>query len=177
MIEIMPAPAMQPTELYLHLEKHGLLTEGLFNDPTRLVHMCGISAFYVWSDGDNPVALHIETPTGEPGVMNIVIIPEDKTLGKRLWNDSVAIGAALQLLWFEQGSLRRVQSFVPESRVNMQRIYRAMGFIEETRKQLGLRGYFGFPGKPPQAAQVWSMMKGDPIGKDRVQVAENSCMA
>ena len=174
MIEILPMKPMLPTDLYVHLEKHGLLTLGMQADPSRLVGLCRVSSFFVWSDGEEPVALMIETPTGEPGCINLVIIPEDKTLGKRLWNDSVAIGQGLQLLWFEQNGLRRVQAFVPESRVNMQRVFRAMGFIEETRRKLGLRGYFAFDGKEPQAAQIWSLMPGDEGGKDRIGIAESS---
>lgn len=170
-LEILPIDAIAPEELMAAMENHQLVTVGMVVDPARIARMCDMAQFYLWHEDGEPVAVHLECHTDEPGVMSMFILIEDKTASKRLWNDIRALGTALRRRWFDDMGLRRVQCMVPESRVNIQRMLRAMGFVEETKRGTGLRGYFMFKNGKTESAQIWSLIESDGGSSERVEIA------
>jgi hypothetical protein len=139
--------------------------------PDRMIRLSQASEFFLWHEDGEPVAMHLETQTGELDVLDILLLPQDKTLSKRLWNDLAALGDAMRTIWFDQKKLRRVQAFVPSSRVNVERTLRALGFQEETKKGQGLRSFFHFASGSQENAHVWSLIPSDPRARDRVEIA------
>lgn len=170
-MEILPIDAIEQDELLAALDSHQLTTVGMVLDPARIGRLCSIAQFFLWHEDGEPIAVHLECPTDEPGVMAIFILIEDKTASKRLWNDIRALGTALRSRWFKDMGLRRVQCMVPESRVNMQRMLRALAFCEETKRGSGLRGYFMFKTGKMESAQIWGLVDGDSESAERVEIA------
>lgn len=163
MLNIQQTGAWTPEELYVFFEKHGLLSVGMLENPQRIVDLSMMATFYIWYEEKTPVALMLDLPESEPGIKNIMVIPEDRTMGKRLFNEILDSSIELRDLWFKRMNARRVQSIVPISRVNMQRILRALGFKEETRSGVGIRGMFALNGQDTQAAVIYGLIPSDPI--------------
>lgn len=170
-LEIIPIEKIPGGDLYAHLDAHGLITLGMAVHPERLLNLSKVSEFYLWHEDGEPTAMHLETPTGELGVIDVLVLPQDKTMSKRLWNDIAALGDALRHTWFDERKYTRVQAFVPASRVNVERMLRAIGFMEETKKGQGLRGYFHFISGSQENCHIWSLLASDPRGRDRVEIA------
>ena len=167
MIQVKQTGSWTPEEVFLFFERHGLLTLGMQENPQRVIDLSMASTFWIWYDNETPVALMLELPDIEPGVKTLMLVPEDRTMGKRLYNDLVDIAPVLQNLWFNEMGLRRVQSVVPVSRVNMQRVLRALGFQEETRRGVGIRGMYALNGQEAQAAIIYGLIPGDKAPKHK----------
>ena len=162
MIQLTDIPAPSPQELWGIFEGHNMLSGAFRANPALVGGLCDQARFFIWHVDENPVALHIETRSLEPGVLDILIVPEDKGLGKERRTEIVELGKQLRGMWFDRDGFGRVQAIVPASRVNMQRIARALGFIEETKRGLGMRGAVSF-GKKSEAMLVYGLLPTDPV--------------
>ena len=161
MIQMIAVDAFDVETLFRFMDEHGLISSALRRAPGLLANMQRASSYCIWNDGANPLALMLEIPLPEEGVMELVIIPEDKSLGKQR-DDLVEFSKKLRGRWFDCLGMRRIQSHVPASRVNMQRIMRWLGFVEETKKGVGLRNAIRL-GDKPEAIIVYGLLEGDPI--------------
>lgn len=170
-LELMPIDALEPDELYAVLGHHQLTTVGMMMDEGRMHRICDNAQFFLWHEDGEPTIVHFECPTDEPGIMTLFMLVEDKTASKRLWNDIRALAGVLKKRWFNDMGLRRMQCMVPESRVNIQRTLRAMGFVEETKRGMGLRGYFMFTNGKTESAQIWSLTPSDEDSCERIEIA------
>jgi len=152
------------------LKQHQLLTEPMLHDPMVIPAICANSIFRVIHD-DAPLALVVESLNTQPEVLDLMVIPEDKAIGKRK-DELRALATALRAIWFDHAGFRRVQSMVPISRVNMQRILRSLGFVEETRRKMGVRNLVRL-GSKPEAILIYGLIPSDPLPEtvDTVEIA------
>ena len=123
------------------------------------------------------MAILIEFPSSEPGVLDVMLVPLDRELGRTYRMEVAKMAASLRERWFK--THRRVQALVPASRVNMQRCMRALGFQEETRHGVGMRGMIQLGGAPPEAMLVYGLLEGDPFkvygsDTDRAKIADEA---
>lgn len=160
MIETLETPAWDPSDLYNLLEEHGLISGAFKSYPVMLNSIAGHSRFSVWIRGEDPVAVMLEMPEPEPGTLNIMLIPLDKELGRTYRVEVADLAKKLRPIWFE--SYRRVQAMVPASRVNMQRCLKALGFQEETRHGVGMRGLVQLGSSAPEAMLIYGLLESDP---------------
>lgn len=128
--------------------------------PGLIAHLQMASSYCIWNDGESALALMLEIPLPEPGTMDIMIIPEDKTLGKKK-DELIEFSHKLRERWFDAMGMTRIQAKVPASRVNMQRIMRNMGFKLET--PAGLRGAIQLGDNPPEGLLIYGLVPSDPI--------------
>lgn len=170
-LELIPIDRISGPDLYALMDSHNLITLGMAVGPGRLIQVANGSDFYLWHEDGEPIATQVETRNAEPGILDIALFPEDRTASKRLWNDFRAIGFALRKRWFEEQKFNRVQATVPASRVNTERMLRALGFVEETRKNSGIRDYFTFLNGHRENANIWGLLASDPASRDRVEIA------
>ena len=177
MIEILEVPSWSPEDLYTLLDEHGLISGALKRNPLLLNGLAEGGAFYAWIRNDEPMAILIEFPSSEPEVLDVVLVPLDRELGKTYRMEVAKMSATLRERWFM--SYRRVQALVPASRVNMQRCMRALGFQEETRHGIGMRGMIQLGGSPPEAMLVYGLLEGDPFkvygsDTDKAKIADET---
>ncbi len=161
MIYSTPIDAPTPPELWDMLVKHNLVTGALRANPGSGVGMAQSGAFSVWHDEAEALALVALFRTGEPGVLELFIVPESRTFGKERRAEICELAPSLRQEWFSNG-VRRVQCQVPASRVNTHRILKALGFIEETKRNCGLRNYIAL-GDHYEAMSVFGLLESDPL--------------
>lgn len=158
MIQMVAIDSFEPTTLYEYMEAHGLISSGLKTAPARIIDLQRVTSYCIWNDGDNPLALMLEIPLPEKNCMEIMVIPEDRELGKRK-QEIIEFGHRMRDRWFGALGMRRIQAHVPASRVNMHRIMRSLGFMLETPK--GLRNAIML-GENPENLMVYGMLVTDP---------------
>lgn len=173
MIQMIAVDAFDAEILFRYLQDHGLLSGAFRRNPGLIASLQMASSYCIWNDGDQALALMLEIPGNEPGAMDIMIIPEDKTLGKRK-DELIDFSHRLRERWFSAMGMRRIQAQVPASRVNMQRIMRNMGFKLET--PAGLRGAIQLGDNPPEGLLIYGLVPSDPM-KVVVQDAEHAVEA
>lgn len=135
MIQMIAVDALDVVTLFEYMDNHGLVSEGFKRAPGLMTNLQKACTYCIWNDGKEPLALMLEIMTEEPTQMNVIIIPDDKTLGKKK-NQVIEFGWKLRERWFSALGMSRIESRVPASRVNMQRIMRSLGFKLETPKGL-----------------------------------------
>lgn len=169
MIEIEEITAPNPMDLWELLDRHNLLSGALKANPSLVSGMCQNGNFLIWHEDGTPLALLMEFRSMDPEVIDVLVVPEDRWLGKRKAEIS-DLGVWLRERWFGMG-FRRVQSSVPASRVNIHRIMKAMGFVEETKHDVGLRGGIRL-GRKPEGLVLYGLLDSDPVKKyaDPVEV-------
>ena len=161
MITIEQIDAPTPMDLWDLMDRHNLLSVALRANPGIVANMCGTGKFWIWHEDGNPLALQMEFRLGDPEVIDLMLVPEDRWLGKR--REEVAeLAGGLRERWFGPGGARRVQAAIPASRVNLHRITKSLGFIEETRHDVGLRGGVRL-GKKSEGLVLYGLLPHDPI--------------
>ena len=171
MIQMVAVDAFDAEILFRYLEEHGLLSGAFRRNPGLVAHLQMASSYCIWNDGDQALALMLEIPLPEPHTMDIMIIPEDKTLGKKK-DELIEFSHKLRGRWFDAMEMTRVQAKVPASRVNMQRIMRNLGFKLET--PAGLRDAIQLGENPPEGLLVYGLVPSDPMRcsvQEHVQVS------
>lgn len=161
MIDVIEIPNWDAMELYSLLEEHGLVSGAIKRDPTSLAGLAKSAKFYAWIRNDDPMAVMLEVPSPEPGILELLLVPMDRELGKTYRTEVAEMSPALRERWF--ASYRRVQAMIPASRVNMQRCMKALGFLEETRHGMGLRGMVQLGGGSPEAMIAFGLLESDPL--------------
>lgn len=169
MIQMVAVDALDAQTLFKYMEEHGLISEGFKRAPGLMVNLQMASTYCVWNDGRDPLALMLEIIGDEPKLMEIIIIPDDKSLGKRK-NEIIEFGWKLRERWFGALGMRRVEARVPASRVNMQRIMRGLGFKLETPN--GLHNAINL-GEAPESLLIYGLWKELPM-RSIVVEPENS---
>lgn len=164
MLEIIEIPNPNPAELWEILERHGLLSAVLKINPWIVANMCKHGQFCIWHEDGRPLALQLEHLSPDPEVLEILIVPEDRGLGKRKAEIS-DLQPIMRNRWFPH--FRRVQSSVPASRVNIHRIVKSLGFTEETRRDIGLRDGIKL-GHTPEGVVLYGLLPADPLKVARV---------
>lgn len=162
-LELTELPDFDPEELDEHFRKHGLVSGAIHRNPMLVAGLARAATFVVWHRDEDIQALMVEIPHPEPGVMDVLIIPEDRGLGKDGRREIVELSHKLRERWFSEQGLRRVQAMVPYSRVNMQRVLKALGFLEETRRNMGLRGLVALGRNRPEPMAVYGLLEADPF--------------
>lgn len=160
MIQMIAVDAFDAEVLFRYLEEHGLLSGAFRRNPGLIAHLQMASSYCIWNDGESALALMLEIPLPEPNTMDIMIIPEDKALGKKK-EDLIEFSHKLRDRWFSAMGMTRIQAKVPASRVNMQRIMRNMGFRLETPN--GLRDAIQLGENPPEGLLIYGLVPSDPI--------------
>ena len=160
MIQMVAVDAFDAEILFRYLEDHGLLSGAFRRNPGLIAHLQLASSYCIWNDGDSALALMLEIPLPEPHTMDIMIIPEDKALGKKK-EDLIEFSYRLRERWFSAMGMTRIQAKVPASRVNMQRIMRNMGFRLET--PAGLRDAIQLGENPPEGLLIYGLIPSDPM--------------
>lgn len=170
MIQMIAVDALDAETLFRYMGEHGLLSEGIKKAPGLMVNLQLASTYCVWNDGKEPLALMLEIPSEEPKCMDIIIIPDDRSLGKRK-NEVIEFGWKLRERWFDALGMRRVEARVPASRVNMQRIMRCLGFKLETPN--GLHNAIKL-GETPEAILVYGLWKELPMRSIVIEKTEEA---
>lgn len=160
--------AFDAETLFRYMDEHGLVSEALKRVPGLMANLQKASSYCIWNDGKDPLALMLEIPSMEPDCLNVMIIPDDKTLGKKK-NDVIEFGWKLRERWFDCFHMRRVEAKVPASRVNMQRIMRGLGFKLETPNGLH---YAVRLGEEPESMLIYGLWPELPP-RDRVKEPED----
>lgn len=160
MIQMVAVDAFDAEILLRYLQDHGLLSGAFRRNPGLIAHLQMASSYCIWNDGDSALALMLEIPLPEPHTMDIMVIPEDKALGKKK-EELIEFGHRLRDRWFSAMGMTRVQAKVPASRVNMQRIMRNLGFRLET--PTGLRGAIQLGDNEPEAVLIYGLIPSDPM--------------
>lgn len=158
--EVKKIEDMTPEFLFGLLHRKHLLTLPVRNNPALLAVTALNGDFYALMDGDQTAAWLVETRTVEPGILDIALIPEDKTLCLHTLN-LAKISEVLRKRWFEGEKWDKVQSSVAKSRNNTCRSLRAMGFVCETRS-IGIRKAVTL-GKEPEALMIYGLLPDDPV--------------
>lgn len=142
------------------LERKHLLTLPVRNNPGLLVPAVMGADFYGFFDGDRMGGYIMETRSPQEHVLDVTLIPEDKTLCLHA-GELCHIAEQLRSRWFEAEGWGKVQSSVPRSRKNTCRTLAALGFICETRS-LGIRDGVVL-GKGPEGLHIYGLLPSDPL--------------
>lgn len=161
MIAIEPINPPDPINLWELLDKHNMISGALAAKPGMVVNLCNMANFLVWHIDGEPLALQIEVQMPDPEVMEIMLVPEDRWLGKRR-DDVTALQQELRDRWFHALGVRRVQANVPASRVNLHRVFKCLGFVEETRHDIGMRGGIRL-GQKVEPVVSYGLIETDPV--------------
>jgi hypothetical protein len=141
------------------LERHHLLPMSIRMNPMAIqavASSCNI--FTVKTDTEVSMAV-VEYPGGEPGTARAEFI----ALQKRI--DKVAdIYAEHRELfydrWFNGYRLHRIDTCIPSTRKQVPRVLKALGFVEETFRGVGIRNAVDF-GRGPESLYLFSLTPAD----------------
>lgn len=165
MIELMPIDPPKPQELWGLMDQHNLISTGMLARPGIVADLCRDGEFTIWHIDTTTVALQT-LRADSPGVLRWDLIPTDRHLGKDHRDELRELGPKLREEWFKR--CYRVTTMIPASRVNLQRIVHALGFVPETRKGVGLRKAIQFKGDP-EALLVYGLTEDDPVREVALQ--------
>lgn len=136
-LEFIWVEGVGPADLFGIYEKHHLLSGLMRIRPDMFSQLSTVARLGGIFNGDEPVAWMVETPIGEPGVLDIAIISEGREVDFTR-ADLEDVASLLHHHWFDEMGAVRVQAFPPIARKRSMRILRFLGFREET-KMAGLR--------------------------------------
>lgn len=169
--EVKKITDMTPDFLFGLLHRKHLLTLPVRNNPALLANVALNGDFYAIMDKDTTSAWIIETRGMEPGILEMALIPEDKTLC--LHSEQLCrISEKLRDRWFGREGWDKVQVQVAKSRNNVCRSLRAMGFVCETRS-IGIRKAVTL-GKEAEALMIYGLLPDDPLPVPVSEMMEES---
>lgn len=137
MVEFVWVDSVSGEDLFRLFERHRLLSGLMRIRPdvfNTLATVCRVGAFHL--EG-KPFAWMVESPIGEPGVLDLSIVSEGKDVPFTR-EDLATVRDYLYSHWFDQIGAIRVQAMPPISRKKSVRLLRFLGFREET-KVAGIR--------------------------------------
>lgn len=160
-----------PEELDRLLRKHHLLSVALRLHPQLVAAMAAGSRVNVMHEDSEILGVMVETPLPDPTLLEVLIVPEVRRLHQA--KDELAeLSTRLRQSWFGNSGFRRIQAAIPSSRIHTKKIFKAMGFVEETR-DCGLRNSVNL-GKEYEAMTVLGLLPSDPEKKPFAARAEVS---
>jgi hypothetical protein len=158
-MEIVELEQPTPEVLRAILERHHLLPLSLRDNPFAIVAAAeNCAALCVRSDEEASM-LFLEFPNGEPGVLRLEVIALQKRVDKKVDQYVQHLGY-LRSRWFEQLGMHRVETAVPASRKQVPRVLKALGFVEETYRGVGIRNAVDY-GRGPETLYLYSLTPGD----------------
>lgn len=158
-MEIIELEQPTPDVLVALLERHHILPNSFRIDP-MLVANAAATCNILRIDTDGEISMVIlEFPGGEPGVARLEVIALQKRVDKRA--DEYKMNAKILYdRWFVKFGLHRVETTVPASRKQVPRVLKALRFVEETHRGVGIRNAVDF-GRGPETLYLYSLTPGD----------------
>jgi hypothetical protein len=158
-MELVELEQPTPDVLIALLERHHLLPMSLRRDPTLAVGAAASCNCLRIDLGEEPGMLILEFPGGEPGTARLEVIALQKRVDKRA-DDIKAKAHEFYNRWFTGYGLHRVETTVPSTRKQVPRVLKALGFVEETYRGVGIRNAVDF-GKGPETLYLYSLTPND----------------
>lgn len=159
-LEVRKLESMTPEALFNLLHRKHLLTLPVRNNPALLAAVALNSDFYALTEDGQPVAWLIESRTLEPGILDLALIPEDKSLNLHA-EALLAVSEELRNRWFVEEGWQKVQAQIALSRKNACRTLRALGFVCETRS-IGIRKGITL-NKEAEPLMIYGLLPSDPL--------------
>ena len=150
-----------PVEMDNLLRKHHLLSTALRLHPQLVASLSMASRVNLLHEDSEILGVMVETPMPDPAILEVMIVPEVRKLHQNR-DELSELASRLRKSWFGNG-FQRVQAVVPLSRIHTKKIFKAMGFVEETR-DCGMRNSVNL-GKEYEAMCVLGLLPGDPEKK------------
>lgn len=158
-MEITELEQPTPDVLVALLERHHLLPQSFRLNPSLVVGAAASCSILRIDMGGEISMVILEFPGGEPGVARLEVIALQKRVDKKA--DEYKLNAkVLYDRWFNTYGLHRVETTVPASRKQVPRVLKALRFVEETHRGVGIRNAVDF-GRGPETLYLYSLTPGD----------------